>query len=53
MLPANASEQNCARGDKYLVVKNFGFEYEENVNGNIITKQQIWKELAVPCSAPR
>jgi hypothetical protein len=51
VFPGNASEQNCLRGDKYLVVKNFGFEYEENVNGNIITKQQIWKELAVPCSA--
>jgi hypothetical protein len=46
-----AAEQTCSF-DKYLVVKNFGFEYEENIDGNIITKRQIWKELVVPCSEP-
>ncbi|MEM4633530.1 MAG: hypothetical protein QW275_00040 [Candidatus Anstonellaceae archaeon] len=45
------AETTC-KFDKYLYVKDFGFEYEVNIDGRVITKRQIWNELLVKCDEP-
>jgi len=35
-----------------LIVKNFGFEYIEYIDGQQITKRQIGKDLIIKCSQP-
>jgi hypothetical protein len=49
--PPGTADQTCSFTN-YLVVKNFGFEYIEHVEGQDITKRQIWKELRVKCGHP-
>lgn len=49
--PVGIADQTCSF-TKYLVVKNVGFEYIEHVEGQNITKRQIWKELRVKCGHP-
>jgi len=37
------------QGKGTVVVKNFGFEYAETVNGQTITKRQVGKDLMLKC----
>jgi len=34
----------------YFVVKSFGFEYDERINGQTITKRQIGQPLVIKCT---
>jgi len=49
-----AASSICGRSPPYgsTVVKNFGFEYIEYVEGQQITKRQVGKDLIIKCSQP-
>jgi hypothetical protein len=50
----NAAQSRCSNGSPYgsLMANDFGFEYTETIEGQIITKRQVGKPLVVKCTEP-